>query len=138
MKPMLQVEHLKSQKEELSRRNSNRQNSETVEVFEELPARIAEMESEIRVLRDQNKRTYLLTLTLYFQSILISTKLAWSVLNTEACCGKNHKRKNTVFSSVPSIDLVFNSAWFNISIAYILACLWMMCVIFNISFSLFR
>ena len=135
---MLQVEHLKSQKEELSRRNSNRQNSETVEVFEELPARIAEMESEIRVLRDQNKRTYLLTLTLYFQSILISTKLAWSVLNTEACCGKNHKRKNTVFSSVPSIDLVFNSAWFNISIAYILACLWMMCVIFNISFSLFR
>ena len=123
MKPMLQVEHLKSQKEELSRRSSNRQNSETVEVFEELPARIAEMESEIRVLRDQNKRTYLLTLTLYFQSILISTKLAWSVLNTEACCGKNHKRKNTVFSSVPSIDLVFNSAWFNISIAYILACL---------------
>ena len=120
MKPMLQVEHLKSQKEELSRRSSNRQNSETVEVFEELPARIAEMESEIRVLRDQNKRTYLLTLTLYFQSILISTKLAWSVLNTEACCGKNHKRKNTVFSSVPSIDLVFNSAWFNISIAYIL------------------
>ena len=123
MKPMLQVEHLKSQKEELSRRSSNRQNSETVEVFEELPARIAEMESEIRVLRDQNKRTYLLTLTLYFQSILISTKLAWSVLNTEACCGKNHKRKNTVFSSVPSIDLVFNSAWFNISIAYILPCL---------------
>ena len=120
MKPMLQVEHLKSQKEELSRRNSNRQNSETVEVFEELPARIAEMESEIRVLRDQNKRTYLLTLAFYFQSILISTKLAWSVLNTEACCGKNHKRKNTVFSSVPSIDLVFNSAWFNISIAYIL------------------
>ena len=117
---MLQVEHLKSQKEELSRRNSNRQNSETVEVFEELPARIAEMESEIRVLRDQNKRTYLLTLPFYFQSILISTKLAWSVLNTEACCGKNHKRKNTVFSSVPSIDLVFNSAWFNISIAYIL------------------
>ena len=117
---MLQVEHLKSQKEELSRRNSNRQNSETVEVFEELPARIAEMESEIRVLRDQNKRTYLLTLAFYFQSILISTKLAWSVLNTEACCGKNHKRKNTVFSSVPSIDLVFNSAWFNISIAYIL------------------
>ena len=54
---MLQVENLKSQKEELSRHNSNRQNSETVEVFEDLPARIAEMESEIRVLRDQNKRT---------------------------------------------------------------------------------
>ena len=56
-KPLLKVEHLKSQKEELSRHNSNRQNSETVEVFEDLPARIAEMESEIRVLRDQNKRT---------------------------------------------------------------------------------
>ena len=104
---MLQVEHLKSQKEELSRRSSNRQNSETVEVFEELPARIAEMESEIRVLRDQNKRTYLLTLTLYFQSILISTKLAWSVLNTEACCGKDHQRKITFFSLVPCIGLVF-------------------------------
>ena len=56
-KTMLQVEHLKSQKEELSRHNSNRQSSETLEVFEDLPARIAEMESEIRVLRDQNKRT---------------------------------------------------------------------------------
>merc|ERR550539_2381923 len=51
-----EVENLKSQKEELSRHNSSRSNSETVEVFEDLPARIAEMESEIRVLRDQNKR----------------------------------------------------------------------------------
>lgn len=51
-----EVENLKSQKEELRRHNSNRQNSESVEVFDDLPARIAEMESEIRVLRDQNKR----------------------------------------------------------------------------------
>lgn len=54
----LKVENLKSQKEELSRHNSNLQHSESAEVFDDLPARITEMESEIRVLRDQNKRTY--------------------------------------------------------------------------------
>jgi len=51
-----EVEHLKNQKEELSRHNSIRQSSEAAEVFDDLPARITEMESEIRVLRDQNKR----------------------------------------------------------------------------------
>ena len=49
---------MKNQKEELSRHNSIRQSSEAAEVFDDLPARITEMESEIRVLRDQNKRTY--------------------------------------------------------------------------------
>ena len=86
---------MKNQKEELSRHNSIRQNSESAEVFDELPARITEMESEIRVLREQNKRTYILTL--YLQSILISTKLAWSVLNTEVCCGKDHQRTHSIF-----------------------------------------
>ena len=52
------LEKVKSQKEELSRHNSNLQHSDVSEEFEDLPARITEMESEIRVLRDQNKRTY--------------------------------------------------------------------------------
>merc|ERR1719225_2412004 len=46
-----EVEQLKSQKAELTRQSSGGE-----EVFGDLPARIADMEAEIRVLRDQNKR----------------------------------------------------------------------------------
>ena len=54
----LQVEQLKSQKEELSRKNSSIMDSsgDGDDVMGDLPARIADMEAEIRVLRDQNKR----------------------------------------------------------------------------------
>lgn len=47
---------MKSQKAELTRRNSGGESSDGEEVFGDLPARIADMEAEIRVLRDQNKR----------------------------------------------------------------------------------
>lgn len=53
-----EVEQLKSQKEELSRKNSSIMDSsgDGDDVMGDLPARIADMEAEIRVLRDQNKR----------------------------------------------------------------------------------
>jgi len=51
-----EVEQLKSQKAELTRKNSGVENMNGEEVFGDLPARIADMEAEIRVLRDQNKR----------------------------------------------------------------------------------
>lgn len=51
-----EVEQLKSQKAELTRKNSGVENMSGEEVFGDLPARIADMEAEIRVLRDQNKR----------------------------------------------------------------------------------
>ena len=52
----MQVEQLKSQKAEMSQNDSGMQLQDGEEVFGDLPARIAEMETEIRVLRDQNKR----------------------------------------------------------------------------------
>jgi len=53
-----EVEQLKSQRAELTRRNSNLSSPiiEDDDSFGDLPARIAEMEAEIRVLREQNKR----------------------------------------------------------------------------------
>jgi len=53
-----EVETLKSQKEELSRKSSSLMESsgDDDSVMGDLPARIADMETEIRVLRDQNKR----------------------------------------------------------------------------------
>ena len=51
-----EVEQLKSQKAEMSQNDSGMQLQDGEEVFGDLPARIAEMETEIRVLRDQNKR----------------------------------------------------------------------------------
>ena len=52
------METLKSQKEELSRKSSSMMDSslDSDSVMGDLPARIADMEAEIRVLRDQNKR----------------------------------------------------------------------------------
>ena len=53
---------MKSQKEELSRKSSSMMDSSSMDsdsVMGDLPARIADMEAEIRVLRDQNKRMYL-------------------------------------------------------------------------------
>jgi len=51
-----EVEQLKSQKAELTRKNSGVENMNGEEVLGDLPARIADMEAEIRVLRDHNKR----------------------------------------------------------------------------------
>jgi len=53
-----EVEQLKSQKAELTRKNSSLSsaNGDGDDVFGDLPARIAEAEAEIRVLREQNKR----------------------------------------------------------------------------------
>jgi len=54
-----EVEQLKSQRAELTRRNSNFSSSPIIEdddAFGDLPQRIVEMEAEIRVLREQNKR----------------------------------------------------------------------------------
>merc|ERR1719447_1869019 len=54
-----EVEQLKSQRAELTRRNSNFSSSPIIEdddAFGDLPQRITEMEAEIRVLREQNKR----------------------------------------------------------------------------------
>ena len=47
---------MKSQKAELTRKNSGGGNMNGEEVLGDLPARIADMEAEIRVLREQNKR----------------------------------------------------------------------------------
>eukprot|EP00092_Neocalanus_flemingeri_P095404 GFUD01121385.1.p1 GENE.GFUD01121385.1~~GFUD01121385.1.p1 ORF type:complete len:416 (+),score=139.83 GFUD01121385.1:290-1537(+) len=51
-----EVEQLRNQKVEMSQNDSGMQLQDGEEVFGDLPARIAEMETEIRVLRDQNKR----------------------------------------------------------------------------------
>lgn len=51
-----EVEQLRNQKIELTQNDSVMQLQDGEEVFGDLPARIAEMETEIRVLRDQNKR----------------------------------------------------------------------------------
>merc|ERR1712029_707656 len=53
-----EVEQLKSQKAELTRKNSSLSsaNCDGDDVFGDLPARMGEMEAEIRVLREQNKR----------------------------------------------------------------------------------
>ena len=55
---IFKVEQLKSQKAELTRKNSSLSsaNGDGDDVFGDLPARIAEAEAEIRVLREQNKR----------------------------------------------------------------------------------
>merc|ERR1719445_842069 len=53
-----EVEQLRSQKAEMAQKDSGMQIQNGEEVFGDLPARIAEMETEIRVLRDQNKRLH--------------------------------------------------------------------------------
>jgi len=53
-----EVEQLRNQKAEMAQNDSGMQIQDGEEVFGDLPARIAEMETEIRVLRDQNKRLH--------------------------------------------------------------------------------